>query len=112
MTAVRSVIGSATGRTVVYHLGGINTHRNDSLRSMLCDSSCYLTASNTCNRHFAFSLCMCLAPLGYRTTMAFAEMLSDNDIKAAVQACHGESNCTHNSIRIQSIQFSSVQFQN
>lgn len=29
--------------------------------------------------------------------MAFAEMLSDENIKAAVQACHGESNhiCTY-----------------
>lgn len=27
--------------------------------------------------------------------MAFAEMLSDDDIKAAVQACNGESNCIH-----------------
>lgn len=48
---------------------------------------------NTCNAH-APSLHVSVS---CRTTMAFAEMLSDENIKAAVQACHGESNhiCTY-----------------
>lgn len=40
-------------------------------------------------------VCVCLRPSGdYRTTMAFAGMLSDEDIKAAVQACQSESGST------------------
>lgn len=60
-----SVIGSASHRQnweLFSTWGSINTQKNDSPRSMLRDSGCYLTASNTCNRHFAFSLCMCLGP--------------------------------------------------
>lgn len=75
---------------------------------ILTDNKFYLTAQNTCttfaNCHFAFHPLACVfaslrPPL---RTMAFAEMLSDEDIRAAVQACQSESESVHACTRARS----------
>lgn len=64
---------------------------------ILTDKKFYLTAQNTCttfaNCHFAFYplACVFASLRPPQRTMAFAEMLSDEDIRAAVQACQSES---------------------
>lgn len=62
-----------------------------------------MAAENTCIRfiyslyHFVFPSYMVLATSlrQLQRTMAFAGLLSDEDITAAVQACQGESHSTH-----------------
>lgn len=59
-----------------------------------------MAKSTTCTSfshyHFAFlvRVCLCASLRQPQRTMAFAGMLSDKDIKAAVQACQGESGKT------------------
>lgn len=68
---------------------------------ILTDKKFYLTAQNTCttfaNCHFAFYplVCVFASLRPPQRTMAFAEMLSDEDIRAAVQACQSESESVH-----------------
>lgn len=41
------------------------------------------------------NVCVCVSLRQPQRTMAFAGMLSDEDIQAAIQACQGESDNTH-----------------